>query len=323
MRPAHAWGTMGTKRLPSLDSLRVFEAAARHLSLTKASAELHVTQSAVSHRIQALEAELGRPLFRRYTRRLELTAAGGLLAKGLSKGLAEITQAVAALDGPPAVNTITATVLPSFATRWLVPRLPRLRQLHPEIDVRISADEKVADLHAGQADVALRFGTGRYPGMHVVRLMGDTIFPVCSPRLLAEHGPIKKPEELSRFTLLHDEVAENDASGTGWRAWLRHFGVTGFSVDEGPRFNQAVLTLEAAASGMGVAMARRSLIGGDFDAGRLVPMLPLEAPTAFAYYLVCLPENAGRPALSRFRDWLISETDDPYAGESVPQSLAS
>lgn len=306
------------KRLPSLDSLRVFEAAARHLSLTKASAELHVTQSAVSHRIQALEAELGRRLFERYTRRLELTPAGVTLSAGLTRGLAEITRALAALDGAPSVNTINVSVLPSFATRWLVPRLPKFRRLHPEIEVRIAAEEALADLRAGRVDVAVRFGMGRYPGMQVVRLMGDTIFPVCSPQLLKEIGLVSGPRDLLRFSLLHDEVAENDSSGTGWGAWFRHFGVTDVLADDGPRFNQAVLTLEAAVSGMGIAMARRSLVLGDFEAGRLVRVLPHEAPTAYAYFLVCLPENANRRGLARFRDWLIAETE-PYAAESVPQ----
>lgn len=313
-------GAVGTRRLPSLDSLRVFEAAARHLSLTKASAELHVTQSAVSHRIQALEAELGRQLFRRYTRRLELTPDGASLAQGLARGIAEISRALMALEGAAADNVITATVLPSFATRWLVPRLPRLRQLHPEIEVRIAAEEALTDLRSGRADVAVRFGTGRYPGLHVTRLMGDTVFPVCSPRLLEEQGPVATPQDLRRFTLLHDDVAEHDQSATGWRSWLRHFGIADVPVDEGLRFNQAVLALEAAASGMGIAMARRSLVAGDFEAGRLVRALPLEAPAAYAYYLVCLPEDADRPALSRFRDWLIAETDEPYAGEPVPQA---
>lgn len=309
------------KRLPSLDSLRVFEAAARHLSLTKASAELHVTQSAVSHRIQALEAELGRKLFERYTRRLELTPAGVALSAGLTRGLAEISRALAALDGAPSVNTINVSVLPSFATRWLVPRLPKFRQLHPEIEVRIAAEEALADLRAGRVDVAVRFGMGRYPGMHVVRLMGDTVFPVCSPRLLMEMGLVSAPRDLLRFTLLHDEVAENDSSGTGWGTWLRHFGVTDIPTD-GPRFNQAVLTLEAAASGMGIAMARRSLVIGDFEAGRLVRVLPHEAPTAYSYFLVCLPENANRRGVSRFCEWLIAETNDPSVGETVPQAHA-
>jgi len=237
-----------------------------------------------------------------------------MLAKGLARGIAEITQAVEALDAP-ASKAIAVSVLPSFASRWLVPRLARFRQRHPEIEVRIAAEEALADLHAGRADAAVRFGTGRYPDLHVSRLMSDTIFPVCSPQLLKELGPVTTPQELTRFTLLHDEVAESDNSGTGWRSWLRHFGITDVAVDDGPRFNQATLTLEAAVGGMGVAMARKSLIAGDFEAGRLVRVLPLEAPTIYAYYFVCLPENAARPALSQFCDWLIDEADDSTARE--------
>lgn len=190
------------RRLPSLDSLRVFEAAARHLSLTKASDELHVTQSALSHRIQALEAELGVALFRRYARRIELTPAGEILAAGVRRGLDEVMRALASIDPAGAATSLTISVLPSFATRWLVPRLGCFRAEHPAIDVRIAADPALVDLHKGNADLGIRFGRGRYPGLYTQLLMADAVFPVCSPDFRRRMGDPAKPEDLLRCTLL-------------------------------------------------------------------------------------------------------------------------
>lgn len=295
------------KRLPSLDSLRAFEAAARHLSFTKAGEELHVTQSALSHRINALEDDLEVKLFRRLTRKLELTAAGETLAAGVRRGLAEIARAVAAIDRKTGAEPLAVSALPSVAARWLVPRLPRFRAQHPDIDVRINADSALVNLQAHEADLAVRFGKGVYPGLHVIRLMGDSVFPVCSPRLLAERGPITHPKQIADWPLLHDTPTELDGSGSGWSHWLNHVGAGEVSCADGLRFSQALLTLEAAANGLGVALVRRSLIGDDLASGRLVRLLPHEAPTLFSYYIVCLPEALDRPAVSAFCNWLVAE----------------
>jgi LysR family transcriptional regulator, glycine cleavage system transcriptional activator len=295
------------KRLPSLDSLRAFESAARHLSFTRAGDELHVTQSALSHRISALEDELGVKLFRRLTRKLELTAAGETLAAGVRRGLAEIARAVGAIDRKTGAEPLAVSALPSVATRWVVPRLPRFRNLYPDIDVRITADSTLVNLQAHEADLAVRFGPGVYPGLHVIRLMSDSVFPVCSPRLLAERGPITQPAQIADWPLLHDMPTELDGSGSGWSHWLNHVGAGEISCAEGLRFNQAILALEAAANGLGVALVRRSLIGDDLASGRLVRLLPHEAPTLFSYYIVCLPESVDRPAVSAFCKWLVAE----------------
>lgn len=295
------------KRLPSLDSLRAYEAAARHLSFTKAAEELCVTQSALSHRVSDLEEELGLKLFRRLPRRLELSAEGETLAEGVRRGLAEIHRALAAIDQRQGAGPLTVSVLPSFASRWLIPRLPSFRALHPDIEVRISADAAPADLRGGAADLALRFGRGSYPGLHVVRLMADAVVPVCSPRLLEGQAPIVRPQDILRLPLLHDVVAAADGSGADWPSWFQFAGVQDVACGDGLRFNQALLTLEAAANGLGVALARRSLISEDLASRRLVEMLPLAAPTSFAYFAVCLPEAATRPAVAAFLDWLLGE----------------
>src|SRR5215467_1074608 len=177
-------------RLPSLDTLRVFSIAARHMSFTKAADELHLTQSAISHRVRALEEELGVTLFDRLTRRLELTRAGQVLAQRVDRAVADITRTIADLDPGDNVRRLTVTVLPSVASRWLVPRLPRFHALHPDIELQLIADPRLLDLRAARIDIAIRFGRGTYPGYTVTELMPDRIFPVCSPRLIAQHGPV-------------------------------------------------------------------------------------------------------------------------------------
>lgn len=306
------------KRLPSLDSLRAFEVAARHLSFTRAAGELNVTQSALSHRVQALEDELGVALFRRLPRRLELTVEGEALAAGVRRGLVEIRRSLAAIDRSAAGGPLVVSVLPSFAQRWLVPRLARFRARQPEVEVAVMGDPGLADLRAGRADVAIRFGLGRYPGLHVVRLMEDSLFPVASPALVPR--PLDTPADLARMTLLHDLAAENDASGSDWRSWLQSVGAPEVPCDGGPRFNQAYLLLEAAASGLGVALGRRTLVEADLRSGRLVRVLPHEAPCAFSYYIVCLPEAADRPAVVAFRDWLFEEAAAGAAQRGEPEA---
>ncbi|HJS33116.1 MAG TPA: transcriptional regulator GcvA [Alphaproteobacteria bacterium] len=293
------------KRLPSLEALRAFEAAARHLNFTKAGDELHVTQSALSHRISALEGELGVQLFQRLARRMELTPEGAIVAEGVRRGLDEIRRGLARLDSGPA--TLTVSVLPSFATRWLVPRLPAFARRHPGVEVRIAAEPAMVDLRSGVADIAIRFGRGNYPGLYVLKILDDAVVAVASPSFLAEHGPFAAPADMARVALLHDSPTETDGSGADWRSWLMHIGAGDVRSDAGTRFNQAVLALEAAANGLGIALARLSLCSGDLASGRLVQVLPHSAPTTFAYFFVCLPEHADRLAISAFRDWLIDE----------------
>ena len=171
-------------RLPSLDTLRVFSVAARHLSFTKAADELHLTQSAVSHRVRALEQELGVRLFNRIRRRLELTSSGRSLAERVDQAVADIARTVANLDLMDDARRLTVTMLPSVASRWLVPRLWRFNAQHPDIELQLIADARPLDLRAASIDLAIRFGRGIYPGYAVTKLMPDRVFPVCSPRLI-------------------------------------------------------------------------------------------------------------------------------------------
>jgi LysR family glycine cleavage system transcriptional activator len=211
-------------RLPSLDSLHVFAVAARHLNFTSAAAELHRTQSAVSHRIKTLEAELGVALFTRLTRRLELTPAGRALAVHMNQSLAEIARIIAGFGKLEGAQRLRVTALPSVASRWLMPRLPRFFDLCPDIEVQVIAESQLLDLRTEGIDLALRFGRGQYPRHSVSRLMTDRVLPVCSPKFLAEHGPISTIEELLALPLVHDSAAENDESHSDWCNWLAQLG---------------------------------------------------------------------------------------------------
>lgn len=310
------------RRLPPLDALRAFEAAARHLSFTRAAEEIHVTQAAVSHRVRALESRLEASLFHRLTRRLELTDHGELLAMAVRRGLDEIAQGVAALDrqtepqGP-----LRVSLLPSFAQRWLVPRLRRFHARHPEIEVRVNADAELADLHAGAADLAIRFGRGRYPGLHAEFLMGDTVLPVCSPALLRDCREPNRLEAILRYPLLHDCDCGGHDSGEDWPHWLAHVGRPELACDAGQRFSNAALTLGAAVAGLGVALGRRSLVADDLAAGKLVAAWPVAAPTAFSYWLVCLPEMSTKPGVAAFRSWLRDEMDAFNEGNQEQASI--
>ncbi len=290
------------RRLPSLDTLRAFEAAARHSSFTKAAKELHVTQSALSQRVAALEAELGFPLFVRYVRRLELTPRGRHLAAAMGRVLADLAAAFGRIEDDFGEHALSLSALPSFAARWLLPRLPQFSSEHPEIKVLVSADPQPVDLTSGEFDLAIRFGTGRYPGMKTEFVMEDRVVPVCRPDLLPGGAPLAAPAEILSFTLLQDTATERDASGTDWRSWFAFAGLTQEPTD-GPRFNQADLMLQAA--GQGVALARRSLAGDDLAAGRLAILIDRPLRTRYDYYLVASPERAGRPAVAAFRDWLL------------------
>jgi LysR family glycine cleavage system transcriptional activator len=261
----------------------------------------------VSLRVRALEAELGTPLFRRFARRLELTGEGEVLAAAVRRGLDEIARGVAGAGGG-AEGPVKVSVLPSFAARWLVPRLAGFCARHPSVEVRILATSDLADLRGGLANVTVRFGRGRYPGLRSEFVMADSVLPVCSQALLRERGPLGGPEAIRRFPLLHDSVAEaDDSSGEAWRCWFTHVGQPDLDCEAGQRVSDALLAIEAAVAGLGLALARTSLVADDLTSGRLVAPLPRAVPTAFSYWLVCPPDAFDTPRVAAFRAWLVEE----------------
>jgi LysR family transcriptional regulator, glycine cleavage system transcriptional activator len=307
-------------RLPSLDTLRVFSVAARHLSFTKAAEELHLTQSAISHRVRALEEELGVALFNRLTRQLTLTPAGQALAPRVERAVADIARTIADLDAGSEGRRLAVTTLPSVASRWLVPRLPRFQACNPSIDLQLIADPSPLDLRSARVDLAIRFGHGAYPGYAVTMLMPDSVFPVCSPRLIANRERIESVEDLFELPLLHDSATEGDGSGSDWRSWLDHVGRSDMSCSDGQRFSDARLLIDVAALGLGVALARASLVTDLVADGTLICPLRLSAPTAFAYYLLALPEAAASPNIVSFGDWLQAEAAATIAAADLPDT---
>jgi len=300
-------------RLRSIDSLYVFAVAARHLSFTGAAAELHRTQSAVSHRVKALESEIGVRLFTRGARGLELTPAGETLARQVEQAVGDIMRTITTLGRTSAVRKLRITLLPSVASRWLMPRLPRFCAQHPDIQVQVIADARVLDLRAERIDLAIRFGHGRYRGLAATLLMADRVLPVCSPRLLAARPRITTIDALLELPLLHDSAAEGDGSLSDWASWLDQLGRMDASCHAGQRFSQAGLAIEAAVLGLGVALARLSLVTDHLASAVLVCPLPLTTATAFSYHLVALPEAGTLPAVALFSDWLRAEARDTVA----------
>jgi len=257
--------------------------------------------------VRALEEELGVPLFDRRPRRLELTRAGEVLAQRVEVAVADIARTIADLDRGDGARRLTVTMLPSVASRWLVPRLPNFRALRPDIELQLIADPRLLDLRAARIDVAIRFGRGTYPGYAVTKLMADRVFPVCSPGLLAQRGPVDTVEALLDLPLLHDSATERDGSGSDWRSWLNHVGCHIAPCDEGQRFSDAGLLIDAAVLGLGVALVRASLVSDYVANETLICPLGLSAPTAFAYYLLGLPEAIALQKIVCFRDWLRAE----------------
>jgi LysR family glycine cleavage system transcriptional activator len=297
------------RHLPPLNSLRAFEAAARHLSFKKAAGELHVTPAAVSHQIRTLEEYCGTLLFRRLARALRLTEAGQAALPLLREGFDKLAEAADAMRVEERAGVLTVSVAPSFGAKWLIPRLDRFRAVHPEFDVRIDATDALVNFAGDGVDVGLRFGRGIYRNLRSECLMPEVSVPVCSPRLL-ERGPaLTRPEHLGHHTLLHVQWNTEDDAAPSWRMWLRAAGVEGVDAGRGPRFSAESMALEAAIMGQGVALAGAALVEGDLKAGRLVRPFPpsLNQVTAFNYYVVYPEEKAGDPKVMAFRDWVLAE----------------
>ncbi|HEV2365235.1 MAG TPA: transcriptional regulator GcvA [Caulobacteraceae bacterium] len=294
------------RRLPPLNALRAFEAAARHLNFTRAADELSVTPGAVSQQIQNLEDYVGGALFKRTPRGLLLTDAAQTALPALREAFDRLAEAATLLTAPVEGRRLTLTAAPSFAAKWLVPRLGRFEAAHPQVDVWLSADMDVVDFAAGEIDLAIRYGAGNYPGLETIRLMSETVSPMLSPALLAEK-PLREPGDLGRHVLLHDGSPDADDSCPDWTMWLAARGIKGVDGARGPRFNQSSLVIEAAVGGRGVALAKRTLAQDDLDAGRLVAPMEIDTTVDFAYYVVH-PKAKGRlPQVKSFVAWITAE----------------
>ncbi len=287
-----------SKRLPPLNALRVFDAAARHLSFTKAAEELFVTQAAVSHQIKSLEDFLGLKLFRRRNRSLLLTEEGQSYYLDIKEIFSAINEATCKLQARSAKGALTVSLLPSFAIQWLVPRLSSFNMAYPGIDVRIQAVDRDEEKLADDVDVAIFYGRGNWPGLRVEKLYAEYLLPVCSPSLMTGDNPLKTPMDLSRFTLLHD------ASRRDWQSYIRQLGLQHINVQQGPIFSHSAMVLQAAIHGQGVALANNVMAQSEIEAGRLICPFNDVLVSKNAFYLVCHDSQAELGKIAAFRQWI-------------------
>jgi LysR family transcriptional regulator, glycine cleavage system transcriptional activator len=281
-----------------MQALRALEAAARTGSLTRAAEALSVTHGAISHQIKALEATVGVPLIERVGRGIRMTDDGERLATRVRAALADVADAMREVSERNNPRQLRVSVTPSFAARWLLPRLGKFLARHPDIDLDVRSSITLVDFRRDDTDIAIRHGFGGWPDVHAEHILSDTYFPVCSPRL-APKLP-RSPAELARYTLLRSD-------DEWWKPWFDAVGLDWVEPSRGPIFNDSALMLQAAVEGQGVALARTSLLGNDVRNGLLVRLFDIDVPAPRRYYLVYPPRLAGSPKLALFRAWLQDE----------------
>lgn len=291
------------RKLPPLNALKSFEAAARHLSFTKAAEELFVTQAAVSHQVKALEEYLALPLFLRKNRTLLLTEAGQAYYLEIRQMLEHLTLVTGRIMLASEQGSLTVCVPPGFAIIWLVPRLSRLHEAHPELDVRLKAVDEIAGSLTDYVDVAIYYGRGRWQGLRANRLHSEKLIPVCSPQLLEGKKPLNVPADLHQHTLLHEETRN------AWKDWFEMVGEAPPAQKSGPIFSHSALALQAAVYGQGVALANHVFAKPEIDAGHLVQVFPQSLSTNDAFYMVCRESQADAGKIATFRNWLLSEVN--------------
>ncbi len=289
------------RRLPPLNALKAFEAAARHESFTRAAEELCVTQGAVSHQVKALEAELGIKLFNRERQRLLITGAGREYLGVVRDALDRIAVGTDRLVQRQSSGVLTVSTSPDFAAKWLVHRLGRFAEAHPDIDLRISATMHHVDFAREEVDLVVRHGDGNWAGLDVVRMCSEQLFAVCSPKLFsARHRP-SKPSDVLKFPLLHLDDRKD------WSKWLEAAGVAAAEPTHGPVLNRASMVIDAAVDGQGVALARTTLAAWDLINGRLVRPFELVLRLSKSYWVVCPKATSALPKITTFRAWLLAE----------------
>lgn len=299
------------RKLPPLNALKSFEAAARHLSFTKAAEELFVTQAAVSHQVKALEDYLAMPLFLRRNRSLLLTEAGQNYYLDIKSILEQLTQATNKLMLSSERGSLTVSVPPSFAILWMVPRLSQFHETFPDIDVRIKAVDEIAGSLTDNVDIAIYYGRGHWPGLRSYKLHNEYLIPVCSPRLLDGPKELSQPQHLLNHTLLHEETRN------AWYDWFKMVGLEVPVRISGPVFSHSSLSLKAAVHGQGIALANSVLAKPELDSGHLVQLFDSVLPTKDAFHLVCRESQAEIGKIATFRNWLLQLVEEEEAAPHV------
>jgi LysR family glycine cleavage system transcriptional activator len=293
---------MDLRQLPALNALKVFESAARHESFSRAADELFVTHGAVSHQIRALEAELGIALFERDGKRVRLTEAGRRYAKEVRAALMALAEATRTVRAGDHERRLAVSVLSSFAARWVTPRIGRFIERYPEIDLELLSTNALVDFARDDVDVAIRFGFGKYEGLHAEALLDEVFFPVCAPGFNDGRLP-QAPAELPQYTLLRSDDGL-------WRPWFQAAGLE--SASEPKRdvlYQDSSNLLQAAIDGQGIGLVRRSLAMHEMVAGRLVRLFDIDGPSPWTYYFVCPPRSLAMARVKAFRDWLFEEVE--------------
>ncbi len=304
----------GRRRLPPLNALKAFEVVSRRLSVSRAAEEMGVTPGAVSQQIRVLEDHAGGPLFRRDGGAIALTDLGRVLQPVVRDAFAQLGRAGEIVYGATRRRSLSISVPPSFAVKWLVPRMARFSAAHPDIEAWVSADVQLADVAGGRVDVAVRYGRGDDPGVRSARLLDAGVIPVCSPALLTGVDPLLRAADLRRHSLIHVRSGAQEEPSPGWPAWFRSRGLTGIAADAGPRFDQTALAIDAAVYGRGVALAPRAFVEADLASGRLVaPFADGYLPSERAYH-VLIRRSGGRDEARLFLAWItaqVAESDGP------------
>jgi LysR family transcriptional regulator, glycine cleavage system transcriptional activator len=297
--------------MPPLNALKAFEATARHLSFTKAAAELHVTPAALSHQIRGLEDLLGLKLFFRRARAIELTDAARLIYPGIQTGFESLRQAVERLEPSREDRVVVVSATPGLTAKWLAPRLYRFLAKHPDIDTRISASSAYVNFAADGIDIGIRLSSGNHPGLYVEKLSDEWLLPLCSPRLLEGAHPLRSPKDLVHFTLIQVDLPGVVPT---WSDWFQMAGVDGVDSTRGLRLNVADHALDAASESAGVVLAYKVVASRDIGLGRLVvpfgPEIPLPGRS---YFFVCQKGHEKRAPVKAFRDWVFAEIGDTAA----------
>jgi len=292
--------------LPPLKAVWYFESAARHLNFSKAAEELNVTHSAISHQIRALEEWVGQPLFERGARGLRLTEVGQQFLPPIRTAFQQLTQAGQAVRHAVRGGPLTVSVLPSLASKWLVPRLSDFRNRYPDIDVRISATGHLENIGRGDIDIGIRYGRGKWGDLEAELLLHDDLFPICSPRLLDGPKPLREPCDIANFPLLSDSDWR-PAEYEFWHKWFELAEISDLGLKPDMTFTASNLMIDAAIAGLGVGLGNTMLAGADIKAGRLVKPFDLSLKLETGYYLVYGPGALKRPKIKAFRDWMFDQ----------------
>ncbi|GAW35868.1 glycine cleavage system transcriptional activator [Roseovarius sp. A-2] len=295
--------------LPALSQLHTFEAVSRRLSFTAAADELCLTQSAVSRQIKSLEEDLGRPLFLRKHRAIELTPEGRQLFEAVARGLDEIAGCVADLRTDAGTPQITVAASVAFSYYWLMPRLERFSERCPGVDLRVLATDQKIDLSKGDADIAVLYGDGRWDGVEARHLFGERVYPVCSPGYRRDHPELRRPSDLLDQALLHLEGGGTIWGTVDWQVWLAQKGVTGQPSRRGIRLNSYPMVLQAAEAGRGVALGWSYITDAMLAAGQLVCLFENPLETRFSYYVGTSADKISNPVTSEFTQWMLEECE--------------